>query len=502
MRWIDMGSALERSAARHGDRIMLSDVHGDVTYAEAYDRAAELAGRLLATGIAPGDRVVTVMRNSADYVLLLFACSLARIVACPINRRYSSQEIGHAVADTRARAIFSDPLTVADCLTIPGPPDLLRVVVGVESGSSAPGWLPDADLARGDFVPSSTPPDDDEVHTIHYTSGSTSRPKGVVRSHGANAAIALGSLEAHPVLPGDTWLVALPMHSAGIYAAMFAPVVAGGRIFVTDYAADATGPLMERERITHLTMGPTMWYAARESLARSDVTALRHAMWGGMAVPEGTIRAIADVLPVPPLSAYGMTESTSMCYSTPEVYESGRILSSGFPISTMDIRVLAPDGTRCGPAEVGEVVVRGPHVFTRYLNAPEATAEALRDGWLHTGDRGWTDADGALTVTGRISGVIISGNENVYPEEVEGAISDIPGVEQVSVIGVPNERWGQEICAYVVAPGVSAERIQAGCRSTLSRFKVPKRVFMVGELPKDPQGKVQRAVLVRETPQA
>jgi acyl-CoA synthetase (AMP-forming)/AMP-acid ligase II len=244
-------------------------------------------------------------------------------------------------------------------------------------------------------------------------------------------------------------------------------------------------------------MGPTMYYGAARSLAAGDTRSVRHAVWGGMPPNNRATRALESVLPVPILGAFGMTEATSISYSTPEIYASGRIASCGYPISSMAFRVIGPDGEPLGPGRPGELQVRGAAGFTEYLNQPEQTAATLRDGWIHTGDGGWLDEDGALTVTGRISGMIISGNENIWPEEIETVIADMPGIEQVAVVGIPSDRWGQEVCAYVVAdPGVTPRAVQEYCRPHIARYKVPKRVVLIDDLPKDPQGKVQKKLLV------
>jgi acyl-CoA synthetase (AMP-forming)/AMP-acid ligase II len=166
----------------------------------------------------------------------------------------------------------------------------------------------------------------------------------------------------------------------------------------------------------------------------------------------------------------------------------------------MAFRVIGPDGETLGPGQPGELLIRGAAGFTEYLNQLAQTAQVLREGWIHTGDGGWLDEDGALTVTGRISGMIISGNENIWPEEIETVIADMPGIEQVAVVGVPSERWGQEVCAYVVAdPSVTPSAVQEYCRPHIARYKVPKQVFLIDDLTKDPQGKVQKKLLVGRT---
>lgn len=496
MRYMDLGSILRRAASNHPSRPMLHWRDTTWTFARVFDQASAFAEELSAREVVPGERVVLCLRNRPEYVVALFGCALAGAVPVPTNYRFSAADIRHVLADTGARFGVIDEATAGYRLV--DDPAGHWIVAGDALTPSGGRWSR-FDRFHGSTGGGRLPEliDDDEPGAVHYTSGSTAKPKGVVRSHGSNAAIALGSLERLPMRRGDVWGLLLPMHSAGIYGVLLAAVMAGNPVVVADYDADSVGHLVERHRVTHLAMGPTMYYGAARSLAAADTRSVRYAVWGGMPPNNRATRALEPVLPVPVLGAFGMTEATSISYSTPEIYASGRIASSGYPISSMAFTVIGPDGEPLGPGQPGELLVRGAAGFTEYLNQPRLTAEVLRDGWIHTGDRGWLDGDGALTVTGRLSGMIISGNENISPEEIETVIAEMPGVEQVAVVGRPSDRWGQEVCAFVVADHrATPSGVQEYCRGHLARYKVPKRVFLIDDLPKDPQGKVQKKLLV------
>ncbi|WP_433622206.1 class I adenylate-forming enzyme family protein [Nocardia sp. CA-120079] len=491
----DIGSILTRSVDKFGSRPMLSWHGRTMTYNEVYEQATRFGSGLLARGLAPGSRLMLSMRNSPEYVIAIFGASLVDITPVPVNRRYALRDIRHIVNDTAAPAALID---------VDGPfadlvdDEALNVdwIMAGERGSNKSTFEDVLRAGASTQLPQLFLPDEAES-AIHFTSGTTSLPKGVIRSHVSNASMALGCNEANRVDGDTTWLVALPMHSSGVHGFILGALMVGGRFVLCDYDESTLGQVIDEYQITHAAMGPTMYRAAATSLRKANLSTLRRALSGGMTNSEATLRYMEDVLPVPVLGSFGMTEATMVTFSTDEVYASGRVGSSGYPTSMMQVRVVDPSGNDRPPGEFGQLLLRGATCFTEYLNLPGRTAETLIDGWLHTGDRAYLDVDGAVTVSGRLGEMIVSGNENISPAEVEETIARLVGVQDVAVVGVPSEKWGREVRAFVVAEdaGVTEAAVQEFCRQHIARYKVPKRVVFIDELPKDNLGKVQRRKL-------
>jgi acyl-CoA synthetase (AMP-forming)/AMP-acid ligase II len=499
--YLDMGSILTRTAARRADRTFLITRNERLSYGEVRDRAETFGLGLLDRGFVPGDRLTITMRNRPEYVVALFGAALVGVTPVPVNRRYGWGDIRHVVADTGSKAVLVDSGSPHLGAAAEDGLGVRWIVVGAD-----PVGLANAESfdrvrpARGGRALPDLVRDDETEGAIHYTSGTTARPKGVVRSHLSNAAMALGANAACGFTADDVWSLMLPMHSSGIYGFVLGAVLNGAPCVLADFDAASLGETVEAERTTMLSMGPTMYQSAAASLRRHDLSSVRTALAGGMPISPAIARAMSEILPVPMLGSYGMTEATMITFSTPEVHASGRVTSNGFPTALTAVRVVDDAGADVPAGGEGEVLLRGAVSFTEYLGLPERTAGTLRDGWVWTGDRGRLDPDGALTVSGRNSDMIISGNENVFPPEVEDTIAQLPGVEQVAVVGVDSIEWGQEVRAFVVRSdqAVDEERVKDYCRLHLARYKVPKRVRFLDDLPKDPIGKIQRRALAEE----
>jgi fatty-acyl-CoA synthase len=471
------------------------------TFAEAARQVRDLAAALRAHGVAPGDRVAVVAGNDAEYPLVAMAVYRAGAVLVPLNFRLAPAELAALLARSGARAVCCAERyaeTVAAALA-DAPEVTLRVTFG---DRPRPGWLRLAELDRGgdDTL---CPRDAADPQRIMFTSGTTSRPKGVTITHGAAALNAHAQVVALDVRPGDRVLVTAPFHHVGgaDLPGLGAWLQGATLVLQPRFDPDETLRLLAAERVTGTTMVQTMLHLLRRRAGGGalDGLALRWVLFG--ALPVEVCRELAALLPgVRLIRGYGMTETLGgVCY-LPDVATAPpeRAPTAGWPLPFVEIRTVDPDGRPTPPGVPGEIVVRGAKVTAGYWNDPEETARAIRDGWLHTGDVGVLAEDGTLRITDRIKDMIRSGGENIASAEVEEALYGHPAVLEAAVVGVPHERWVEVPKAYVVAGcAVTADELIAHCRGRLAGFKVPREIEFVEALPRNSTGKVDKSVLRR-----
>ncbi len=458
--------------------------------------AANLRGRL---GLAPGDRVALVMTNGPDYVALLFACWHAGLTAVPVNARLAPAEFQYILRHSGARACFVTPDLAPAAGGLTGPETVIEVG-GAE-------WRR---LGDGDgMAMAGTQPDD--AAWLFYTSGTTGRPKGAMLTHRNLLAMSWGYFaDVDAVAPGDSILHAAPMsHGSGLYTL---PHVAAGALQVIPesggFAPDEMFRLFAAHDGVTVFAAPTMVrrLVAHAEASGADPAGLKTVVYGGGPMYLEDCKRVVALLGHRLAQIYGQGESpmtiTSLArhrFPRPDEprYET-RLASAGLPFSIVEIRVVDAGDAPLPPGETGEILVRGDPVMRGYWENPEATAETLRGGWLHTGDIGSLDADGYLTLKDRSKDVIISGGANIYPREVEEVLLLHPGVREASVIGLADPDWGESVLAFVVAePGrtVPPEELDRLCLDRIARFKRPKEYRFLESLPKNNYGKVLKTAL-------
>ncbi len=468
------------------------------TFADLAREAVGWAGRLRALGIGPGDRVALLMGNSATFVALVHAIQQCDAVLVPLNWRLAAPELAGQLADCGAGLLLHDaPRATAALAATAAVPGVARYTLDRPSTDSP--TL--ADIApQPQYATRNTQYaiNLDQVQAIIYTSGTTGQPKGAMLTYGNAWWSAVGSALNLGTHRDDRWLVCLPLFHVGGLSILWRSVIYGVPAIIHDgFDPAAVNEEIDANGVTVVSVVSAM--LARMLDARGDQPyppSLRAVLVGGGPVPQPLLERCA-ALGVPVVQTYGLTETASQAATLAPADALRKRGSAGKPLLPTQIRIAGPDGDAAA-GTVGEILVQGPTVTPGYWNRPAATATALRDGWLHTGDLGYRDAEGYLYVVDRRDDLIISGGENVYPAEVEAVLSAHPAVAEAGVVGAPDARWGQVVhAAVVLRPGqrVTAEALRAWCRARLAGYKVPAALVFMDELPRNATGKLLRRAL-------
>jgi malonyl-CoA/methylmalonyl-CoA synthetase len=438
-----------------------------IARAELRERSGAVAGGLATAGVRAGDRVGLYAANSPEWVVAYLAGQRLGAVMVPFNPAYRSAEVEHIVGDADPVVVIAD----AERRELAEP---LRATIGLEA-------LPEGE------APPAPPLGPESPALIIYTSGTTGRPKGALLDHGNLLAQARGAIEAWRWTAADRLVHALPLfHLHGLGMGLHGSLLTGCEM--TLMAFEPSRVIAELEAGGTMFFGvPAMYQRLCEQLQAKpgDLSRVRLFVSGSAPLPPELFRRCEALLGQPPVERYGITEGgivVSNPYDGPR--RPGRV---GFPFAGVEVRL----------GEGDEIQLRGGQVFSGYWRNPAATEEAFEDGWLRTGDVGEIDADGSLAIRGRIKELIISGGFNVYPREVELVLEEHPAVAEVAVVGLPSERWGEEVAAFVVARAEqpAAEELISFAQARLARFKCPRQVRFVAELPRNAMGKVQRSLL-------
>ena len=446
------------------------------SFAELDHRVSAFAQELLGAGVRPGDRVGLLAGNSAHYVAAVFGTARAGAIVAPLNWRLAAGELAWQLNRIGTRLLLHDQAfasaasEIARAAGIPA----MSIAGGADGAVSGPCEWPGT--WSGDFV-------------LMFTSGTTGRPKAARLTFENFFASAAASAFNIGVDPADRWLACMPLcHVGGLSIATRSLIQGTTAVIHAGFDAGAVNRALREERITLLSVVPTMLARMLEADERPYPPSVRAVLVGGGPVSRDLLeRAAARGLPV--LQTYGLTEATSQVTTLAPGDALAHLGSAGKPLFSVRLRVAAPAD------QPGEILVAGPTVFPGYFDDPEATARALRDGWLHTGDIGLIDAEGFLTILDRRHDLVVTGGENVYPAEVEAALEAHPAVREAAVVGLPDPHWGQVVAAAVVLrdarpPGWG--ELEAWLRERLAGYKVPRRWLALDELPRTTSGKLQR----------
>lgn len=503
---MSLAHLLLRHALQTPDRAAIFNgtvVHA--TYGLWAARSAALAQRLQAAGLVPGDSVVLFMRNHPRYLEILWAAWWAGLVVVPVNAKLHAREVEWIIDNAQARWAFVTADVAPEALAG------LECQIDVETPQA------DALLAPMDntAVPAPTERQPDDVAWLFYTSGTTGRPKGVMLTHRNLMTMGLTYfVDVDPVSPADAIVYGAPMsHGAGIYA--IPHLMAGARHVVPASGGVDPAELFALGR----ALGPLSTFAAPTIVKRlvdhaeeagltpeDAAQSFKTIVYGGAPMYAADIARALRVMGPRFVQIYGQGEtpmvgtalSRAQLADVAHPRYGARMASVGVAQTPVQLRVSDEHGVDLPVGEIGEVLIKGDSVMAGYWRNPDATAAAIRDGWLFTGDVGCLDADGFLTLKDRSKDLIISGGSNIYPREVEEVLLTAPGVIEVAVVGAPDPEWGEVVVAFVVAqPGarVTPHSLDQHCLEHIARFKRPKRYVLVDSLPKNNYGKVLKTEL-------
>lgn len=490
---VNVADLVARAGAEHaGSPAVIEAATGRMaTWGEVEQRVATTAGALRARGVSTGAPVAIVIGNSCGFAVAYWATLRAGAVAVPVNPAYTPPEIAHLLADSGAVTALVQPDLAG---TVHAAAARAASTVRIEEVGA--GGLESTDTLG-------TSPPDATLAILCYTSGTTGRPKGARLTH-ANL---LANLEAFSSLPrlcltqADVLLGVLPFfHVFGLNVVQSAAARHGACVLAMErFTPHGSLQVMARHGVTVAYGAPPVfaaWNAVSDE-QRPRLPALHAAMSGADALPVPTWTHFADRFGIEILEGYGLTETSPVLASNAVAPET-RPGTVGHALPGVSLRTVDPTGQGLPAGEVGEILAAGPNVFAGYHGQPEATAQVCRDGWFHTGDLGSFDVEGYLTIAGRLKHLVIVSGFNVYPREVEDALTQHPGVAEAAVVGLPDPRTGERVRAVVVARAgwdLDADVLLAHCRTRLARYKLPREVVLVDALPRLPAGKVDRRAL-------
>ncbi|OGL05710.1 MAG: hypothetical protein A3H48_02970 [Candidatus Rokubacteria bacterium RIFCSPLOWO2_02_FULL_71_18] len=497
---------LARPALLHPEREAIVFDDTSLTFRELEGCVNAFAHALRGVGIARGDRVALFMTNRPEYVIAFFALARLGAVATPMNPSYREREVAYQLDDAQAVAVVAQHDLVPLVRAVRGDVPRLEHVITVGPGApAARGELRFADLVAGAPATPPPPPDlaGDDLLVLPYSSGTTGLPKGVLLSHRAFLCNNLQFVSATRTTADDRYLIFLPLYHIYGLMLMGGGVHAGARLVLMErFDPGRCCRLVEAERITILFAVPPVLLALLQhpDVGRVDWRSVRYAMVGAAPVPPELARRFRDVTGVKVVQGYGLTEAGPITHLNP-VHDDARLTldTAGPPVNDTEQKIVDLEtGDRALPAgEIGEVCVRGPQLMRGYWNAPEATAAALRDGWLHTGDIGRIDARGYVTITDRKKEMIKYKGFGIAPAEIEALLFEHPGVADAGVIGTPDPEAGEVPKAFVVRKdaALTADALLSWARGRLAGYKTLRAVEFVDAIPRTASGKILRRVL-------
>jgi 2-furoate---CoA ligase len=498
---LDLGTSFLASVER--DPRALAIVDGDVrfTYADWYRCISGVADALDALGLRPGDHLLIVLQNRWQAATVHWACQFAGVILTPVNWRATAAELDYFVENSEAKLVVYDSVAAESVARSARVQSCARIALEVpKSGETA--WAALVERNAPDATPQASA---DAWSIMLYTSGTTAQPKGVPRRHSAERAAAVAHVAQNMYANGERTLGVMPLyHTMGVRSLLAMSLIGGTFVCLPRFDVAKALALIAAEKISNLYLVPTLYHDLihHERFAASDVRSVRKLSFAGAPMTDGLLKELqAAFKPELFVNHYGSSEIYTFTIDQNAPAKPGSAGRAGINQRVRVAKLGANSSDQvAATGEEGEVIAQlvSDEAFEGYWRQPEADAKAIRDGWYFTGDTGYFDADGDLFVTGRVDDMIITGGENVSPVEIESCLSLHPAVSEVAVVGLPDERWGKVITAFVKRrKAVEEAELDEFCRTSgLAKFKRPRRYLFVRDIPKSPVGKLLRRKLV------
>jgi 2-furoate---CoA ligase len=499
---LDVGTILIVAAARDPHRLALTDGGLRLTYAQLLEQALRLANGLAGIGLRHGDHLLTVLQNRAEMAMLHWATQLAGIIATPLNWRVKAKEMDFFLENSGSRAVVFEPVSAAAAAGSPRAQALPRISAGgAEGGSHA-----FRDLLAAPPAEARSQATADNWSLMFYTSCTTGLGKGVPRRHCAERASVIAHVAQNAYLYGEATLGVMPLyHTMGVRSLLAMALINGVFVCLPRFDAGKALQLIESERIANLYLVPTLYHdlLAHEDFAKRDLSSVRKLGFAGASMTAGLLLRLQEAFkPALFVNHYGSSEIYTFTISQQAAQKPGSAGKAGINTEIRVVRTGAHDPeTVLAPGEEGEIIaaLAGDEAFEGYWKRPDADAKSLISGWYFTGDIGHFDKDGDLFVTGRTDDMMITGGENILPAEIESVLSLHPSVAEVAVAGLPDERWGHRVTAFIKRSSpVTPAELDAHCQaSNLASFRRPKAYEFVAAIPKSSVGKILRRLLIK-----
>jgi 2-furoate---CoA ligase len=498
---LDLGLSFLGSVARDPQALAIVDGEVRLTYAEWYRRVSALVAGFDTIGLKPGDHLVTALQNRWEAATLHWACQLAGIIITPVNWRSTASELDFYLEDAEAKAIAYEDVSAQAVTNSSLAQNMPRIALDALS----PGDIAFAKLAS-QAAPDAAPRVDAEAWSVMlYTSGTTALPKGVPRRQRAERAAAVAHVAQNLYANGERTLGVMPLyHTMGVRSLLAMSLIGGAFVCLRRFDVAEALKAIAAERVTNLYLVPTLYHdlVHHPLFAGSDVSSVKKLGFAGAPMTDGLLKKLqAAFKPDLFVNHYGSSEIYTFTIEQNAPRKPGSAGRAGINQMVRVVKLGASSvDDVAATGEEGEIIalLAGDESFEGYWSRPEADAKALRQGWYFTGDTGLMDADGDIFVTGRVDDMIISGGENISPVEIESCLSLHTGVSEVAVVGLPDERWGKIVTAFIKRrAAIEADELDSFCRSSgLAGFKRPRRYVFVAEIPKSPVGKLLRRKLV------
>ena len=494
-----------RAFYRHPGKKALIDGRYKYSYEDLNKESNRLANAILSLGIKKGEKVALLAKNCKEFVFMYLGLSKIGGVMVPLNYRCVARELEYMLNDCGANVLVFEGEYAQTVAQLKELVPQLSTFVSIGECDLPFITTYDAFVSKPSIAEPNVNVLEDDECSILYTSGTTGKPKGAVITHRTRVACTVNMLMDGSVEEGGISLQASPLFHAGAQNIGLLPYLStGGAVALIPFLSpEQISKTIETEKVTHIVTVPTILHNMLEegSFDKFDFSSLRKIYYGGSAISLTDLERILKRLPkVEFFQGYGQTESAQLTVLKPE-YHVTKFGRTGRPHLLVDLRVVDENDQDVPPRGTGEVVTRGPHLMKGYLNLPKANEEAFRNGWFHTGDVAQIDEDRFITIAGRKTEMIISGGENIYPREIEIVLNTHPEISEVAVFGIPDEKWGESVCAAVIlkeGKTLTEEKVINYCKENLASYKKPRKVVFCTAFPKNPVGKVQKDELKKQ----